>query len=285
MVASSSYSYSEIIVGNTSNAAQGQYDWSMANVLPQETGLTVNAIIYQYTTVKQQQDDLTVSIENKDALGTGLIFQQVDDWSGLPGNTIRKAVPVDGIPIQRWGDGSISTEGVGTVVNPTIVYTYRYDTCDDPINDPRCPGYAAAMAEFLKQYGLTTPVAEIEDPLNDTVKDVLDNKTELAKEEKSDEDNEKEKEKEKKRKELGIAAARDTVMSSEAIAQEAMLQAMNNVPNFESYVSMTISGGVYADALQYAQTRVPENKKALRVGLAQQILHDQMVEIQYNRSN
>ena len=60
------------------------------------------------------------------------------------------------------------------------------------------------MAEFLKQYGLTTPVVEIEDPLNDTVKDVLDNKTELAKEEKSDEDNEREKEKEKKRKELGI---------------------------------------------------------------------------------
>ena len=281
MVASSSYSYSEIIVGKTPNAAQGQHDWSMANVLPPETGLTVNAVIYQYTSVKQREDDLIVSIENQDALGTGLVFQHVDDWSGLPGNTIRRTVPVDGIPIERWGDGSISTEGVGTVVNPTVVYTYRYDTCDNPINDPRCPGYAAAMAKFLSQYGLTTPVAEIEDPLSDAVKDVLNNKTELAEEEKSDEDSDKEK-KNKKRKEIGLAAARDTVMSSEAIAQEAMLQAMNSVPNFESYVSMTMSGGTYADTLQYVQTQVPENKKALRVGLAQQILHDQMVNNQYN---
>lgn len=279
MVVSYSYCYSEIITGTTNNAAQGQYSWSMANVLPQETGLKVDGVIYQYTTIKQQQDDLIVSIENQDALGTGLIFQSVDNWSGLPGNTIRKIVPVDQIPIERWGDGSINTEGTGLVVNPTVVYTYKYDTCADPIKDPRCPGYAEAMAAFLSQYGLQAPVVEVPEPLDDTVKEVLDNKTELAEEEKKEDD--KEKEKKDKRKEIGLAAARDTVMTSEAIAQEAMLQAMNNVPNFDSYVSMTMPGGAYADTLQYVETRVPENKKALRVGLAQQILHDQMVNNQY----
>jgi len=101
----------------------------MQNVLPKITGLTVDGVIYQYSAVKNQQDPMTVTLQNKDALGTGYIFRNQDDWSGLRGTTIIKVVPVDNIPGNRWGDGEISVEGKGSVSEASVFYKYRYDMC------------------------------------------------------------------------------------------------------------------------------------------------------------
>lgn len=75
----------------------------MTNVLPQQLGLTVNSVIYRYTTEKNTEDDMLVHVQNENLLGNGYIFRSTDDWSGLPGNTINKTVPVGAIGIDYWG--------------------------------------------------------------------------------------------------------------------------------------------------------------------------------------
>jgi len=260
--------------------------WVMTNVLPAEAGLTVDGVIYRYTTIKQTQDEMYVNIQNENALGEGYIFKETDNWSGLPGNTITKRVPVGNIPREYWGNGEISVEGRGQVTNPNVAYTYRYDTCYNPINDPSCPGYDAAMAEFLTAQGLLNQKTEIEDPLSDeNVKSAMDNKTEVKEEENDKEDKEDKESKEKKDKErlkIATKAAEETVGNALAISQTAMIEAMADVPRFESYYT-TIQGGMYEDVAQYKPTQIPENKRGLRVGLAQQLLHNQMVDGQYRK--
>ena len=45
----SCYSYSEEVFGVSPNAANPGLDWVMTNVLPQQAGLQVNKVTYQYT--------------------------------------------------------------------------------------------------------------------------------------------------------------------------------------------------------------------------------------------
>ena len=59
----------------------------------------------------------------------------------MPGNSINKTIPVGGIVIDFWGDGSIEVEGFGTVLDPEVYYTYQYLPCNNPQSDPECPGY------------------------------------------------------------------------------------------------------------------------------------------------
>ena len=66
-------------------------EWVMTNVLPQQAGLTVGNVIYQYDTVKQTEDEMLVHVQNEDAQGEGYIFRETDNWSGLPSNRIRRS--------------------------------------------------------------------------------------------------------------------------------------------------------------------------------------------------
>lgn len=287
LAAFSSYCYSEVINGNVSNSVSAEQQWVMQNVLPQQLGLTVGAVSYQYTTIKEAQDNMIVSIRNKDALSPGYVFNQQDDWSGLPGNTIRKVVPVNDIPINRWGNGEIAVEGKGSVVNASVGYSYQYDTCADPIQDPRCPGYDAAMKAYLDGLGLLK-VTDVVDPLDDeNVRNAMNNKTEVKEEDEQSTTETKEekekKQKDKKRLQIALSTAADTLAAANAISQAAMLEAMSNVPNFNTYLQTNMPGGVYADSSNYKPTTVPENRKALRVGLAQQIMHDKLVDSQYKQ--
>ena len=114
----------------------------MTNVLPQNTGLSVHGVIYTYTVSKKPEDSFTVSVQNQNALGSGFIFRSTDDWTGLPGNTIAKSVPVNNIPFKSWGNGEIATTGFGTVKNPVVIYNYKIDTCAaTPVTDQKCPNY------------------------------------------------------------------------------------------------------------------------------------------------
>lgn len=268
-----SFSYSEIINGTTPNAAGNGLTWSMPNVLPAATGLTVDGVIYQYSAVKNPADSMIVNIQNKDAVQPGFIFRSQDDWSGLRGNTITKVVPVDNIPITRWGAGSITVDGIGEVTNPSVVYKYKYDTCVDPLSSPACPGYAAAMAKQL----IEKP-AEIYDPLSDQyIQNVLD--TRFV--------NEEEKRipvssfTRRNNKPVDRKSA-DSPLSPEDAITASQLEMLNNIPGIELY-RVSIPGGVYNDVLRYPDKKLPDSKDARRLGLAQENLHKAMVDLQYKQ--
>ena len=237
----------------------------MGGVLPSEAGLTVSGVIYRYTVTKVPSDPMQVHVQNENALGSGLIFRETDNWTGLPGNTINKMVPVDNIPIQYWGNGAIKVDGFGSVSNANVVYTYRIDHCFDPQSDPTCPGYKQPMPPKTE----ITIYNALEDPALERKK----TETKYSKNEnKRSED-----------KERALKDAEAAVETANGISQQAMLREMNFATNLNSYYNKALSGGVYRDALVLIDSKMSENRHALRTGLAQQLLHQKMVDQQYER--
>ena len=264
----SSYSYSEIVHDTSEVRA---HNWVMQNVLPKQLGLEVFGLNYKYTAVKDPDDPFTVSVQNENALGEGYIFRETDDWSGLPGNTIKKSFVLPDVDIKYWGDGSMETTGIGSVEDPFVQYLYRYDTCADPMTDPTCPGYNSAWYDYLMGLGLFEE-AEAYDPMKDQlVQDELDRETEEVSEA-------EELEEEKDREEIAMEAIESALDTAEAAALAA--QFFVAPQGFDAY-QVSMSGGYYPDAKGYQSEQLPENKQGLRVGLAQQLLHTEMVESQY----
>lgn len=245
----------------------------MQNVLPQQAGLTVGSVIYRYTAVKNIEDDMLVHVQNEDALGNGYIFRETDDWSGLEGNNIYKIVPVGAIPLERWGNGSVEVEGIGTVLDPSIIYTYQYDPCFDPQTDPSCPGYVIPYDPNL------IPVVEFNDPLQDEL--VL---AEMEKKAKLEEEEEYERKMRIKKVKVDLekmlGGLNRGAMDGQAAAQEAALFAMNYIP--VSYTG-SLNGGVYKDMPMIPDSRIPNNKNAKRLNYAQQQKHEEMMQYQYDK--
>lgn len=250
-----SCSYSDpYTYGYTGNAAAYGHSWAMPTAVP---GMDINAVLYRYTTLKDRSAAMTVSIQNRDTQGTGYIFREVDDWTNLPGNTISKVISVNNIPISRWGDGEIQVTGQGSVVDATVIYSYRIDTCFTPQLDPSCPGYRAPLPD----------VPEVYSALDDeAVRNALETpEREIYQEEKTEP-------KQKETKERTIASKKDPVL-------EAMIAGANIAP----YYTLTIPGGVYKDSVVLRDTRLPDNRRGLLNGLAQQKLHEQLIDLQYRR--
>lgn len=276
----SSYSYSEIVHETTLNAATDAQQWVMSNLIKQQTGLTINSVTYQYTTIKETQDEMLVSIRNKHLGETGYIFQSIDDWSGLPGNTITKRVPVENGLYSLWGDGEINVQGNGLVTNASVFYNYSYDPCDsNPLFKPTCPGYDAAWAKRMLELVPESTLLQEEVIYTDNETDVSD----YYEEEESLNTRDEESEERERRKRLGIKAAENTITQANQISQSQLIEAMNYLPEFQTYYMSAIAGGVYADSELYKPKNLPENKKGLRVGLAQQVMHEKMVNGQYNK--
>jgi hypothetical protein len=270
LLAYSSYSCSEIVYGQGRTEA---YNWVMQNILPQQAGLTVGNVIYRYTAVKNVEDDMLVHVQNEDALGDGYIFRETDDWSGLEGNKIYKVIPTGGIPLERWGDGSIEVEGTGSVSDPSVIYTYQYDPCFDPQSDPSCPDYQTPYDPSL------IPVVEFNDPLQDElVLAEIERQAEIEQEEEYERKMRIKKVKTNLEKMLG--GLNRGAMDSQAASQEAALFAMNYIP--VSYTS-SLNGGVYKDMPMIPDSTIPKNKKARRLGLAQQKKHQEMMQDQYDK--
>ena len=248
----------------------------MPSALPAATGLTVDGVIYQYSAIKNINDPMVVSVQNKNALGAGYIFRSQDDWSGKPGNFITKLVPVENIPFKYWGEGSITVEGNGKVENTSVVYKYRYDTCLNPLSSPSCPGYAQAMLDTL-----TLKSAEPIDPLSSQyVKDALQSKPLREEEEKKTEINTKNKKTEKESIEKKVIS--NAALNAEDIAKAAKFEMLNNIPGFAAY-SINIAGGVYNEVLRYPEKKLPDSRGARNFQLSQDRLHNAMVDSQYNR--
>jgi hypothetical protein len=68
-------------------------------------------------------------------------------------------------------------------------------------------------------------------------------------------------------------------MTNAAQLQEQALFAMNFIP--VTYKT-SLEGGVYNDVLAFEQKELQDNKKARRVTFAQQLLHEEMVQQQYD---
>lgn len=223
--------------------------------MPTTPGMDINAVIYQYTAVKDPADSMLVHIQNENADGTGYIFRETDDWSGKPGGSINKLISINNVPVSDFGNGSIQVEGTGQVVNPSVVYSYRL---------AEIPEAEVPIA--------TPPVIDVYDVMDDEAVLIATKETDSEQYEEQEQE-----ETEEDRKLKAISAAANAV----ALAGQASLQAMNAVTNMNSYYAANIPGGQYKDAAVLVDTKLPENKRGLRNGLAQQILHDQMVNSQY----
>jgi len=269
----------------------------MGNVLPEPPGLDINAVIYNYTIRKELDDSVTVNVQNENANGTGYIFRETDEWKpGSPdGTQINKVVGVGSIPRSSWGDGSIDVQGNGSVEDPTVIYTYTVDPCFDSQFDPNCPGYKIPVPDI--------PVIDYDElysALDDENVD-LDRQSckegdisteckailEEAEEGKSEEELKKEEEEEKKdskeRLEKALSAADNSALFANALAISQVLDSVNAATNITSYYAKSLAGGTYNDSVVLADKQLPENKRGLRNGLAQQLLHNKMIDMQYNR--
>jgi len=278
----SSYSYSEeAIYGTTANAARDNaYNWVMTNVLPQQLGLSVNSVIYRYTTDKIAEDDMLVHVQNENARGTGYIFRETDDWSGLEGNTINKTVPVNMIDISYWGAGSIEVEGTGSVLDPEVYYSYQYIPCEDPQSDATCPGYVDPTGASLVNDAIAQDTTSEE-----YIQAEIDRKANLQAQ-KDEEEREaqeafaKEKEEEiLESLEVLLGYVNTNLMNEESRVLHNALVATNYLPR--SYFEAMV-GGDYPETLVLKDGRLPDNRKGLRVGLASELKHKQLVDLQYD---
>ena len=243
----------------------------MENVLPQQAGLTISHIVYEYGVIKETQDAMLVHVQNENAVNGGYIFRSTDDWTGQPANTVKKIKPASQLPIEYWGPGSIEVEGKGDVVDPSVRYNWRYDPCFDPQSDPTCPGYMIPI-------NLEDILPVVQDPLEDQyIQEELERQAEIEEEDEVQRKERLAKNKRDMEKLLGGINAK--LMSDLALLQEAAYFSVNLFPT--SYYD-TINGGVYEDALQLIDAELPDNKAGKRVNYTQQKLHEEMIQSQYD---
>jgi hypothetical protein len=271
-----SYSYSEdYIYGSSGNAAQNGLNWVMGNVLPAYTGLQVNGVVYQYTTIKELESEMLVTVQNEDAQNPGqYIFRETDDWTGLPGNTIRKAYPQAYIDNTRWGDGSIVVEGEGEVTEASVIYTYRYnpECAENPQTKPECPGFVIP----------DIPVPDPVDPLDDDIiQDEIDRERVATDEDEEEEDrarivNRKDKRRDMLEKMLGTTNTTELAGSSQVLHEE--LLALDVVPTQYLY---TLPVTTYEETVTLQDSELPDNAEGRRANFAQQLLHERLVDLQY----
>ena len=281
-VCCSSYSYSDVVNGVTGNAAVNGLQWDMDNVLPPQAGLTVGGIAYKYSVDKLQEGDLKVTVQNEDKIDGGYVLQYTDDWSGKSGNRITKQYPLGDILIDRIGDGSIVTEGEGTVFDPEVRYTYTYDECYDVLSNPECPGYDEAYLKYLLDEGLIDLYGPDYDPNEDM--ELLAEETDVDEEELEEDENKEDEEDTEEEKDIEklLSIAEEKNKLADGVAQQAMLAALSQVEKLNNYVALDIQGGEYIETTDLRDKKINDNKRAaLRMGLANDQKHEEIVSSQY----
>lgn len=259
----------------------------MGDILPDPPGVYIDNVLYQYRIDKETDDLVTVYVYNENADGTGYIFRERDDWKSgsLAGTQITKIVPLGRLHRDVFGDGGIDVQGDGSVYDTNVVYTYRVEPCYDPQFDPNCPGYKLQIPDIYDGSDIViydavasghadmVEYAEIDEESSDD---------ELTEEERQKLEDE-EKEDREMRLEQALFEAGRAALFAEALA---MSQLKDNVQiNMNSYYAKSIDGGVYNDTVTLNDKQLPDSKRGLRNGLAQQLLHQQMVDSQYNLGN
>ena len=96
-------------------------------------------------------------------------------------------------------------------------------------------------------------------------------------------DEEKEEEEERKKRAYRLAAL-EASNAAQLLAEDTRISQMNQVSQNavdRLYMPKTINGGVYTETVVLEDKNLPQNKDGLRNNLAQQLLHDKMIEMQY----
>ena len=273
---------SEIITGQTGNAAANALQWTMQSILPPQAGLSINGLIYQYTITKDPNTDAWVTIQNENAAGDGYVLSYTDDWSQLPGNTISKFLSFGDIPTLAMGDGSIFVTGDGTLSDVDVGYNFKFDTCIVPLSDPSCPGFKDALYVWLLDNGLLNNAVDINDPYYDQyVQDILNRKASISEDENLDIAEPKEERDDKESLEAKLSVNDNRMKVAEAAKQNAMLEILRATPtDFNMYLTASIQGGVYEDNVVLEDSTLPDNADVMR-NLANSTTHQTMVRSQY----
>ena len=277
-------SSSEVVNGSTDNASASAYTWVMQNILPAQTGLTIEGVYHKYTITKDANADAIVSITNDHINGTGYVYEYHDNWDKLPSNTKFKYDPIASSLGSLWGEGKIFVTGNGTLSEVNIRYQYKFDTCFLPLSDPSCPDFKNALYQYLLDNNLLNNEPSIDDPYyNEWVKFQLE---QTAKEEEEIEAAKEEELEAEEKEELTL----QELFSVEGLTKELadpfeqvkMLQEMASLEKLEGYYDVVIQGGVYEDTVKLVDGSIKDNTKALR-NLAQDRVHEEMVSMQYNK--
>lgn len=257
----------------------------MGNVLPDPPGTDIENVIYSYRIDKETGDLVRVYVYNENADGTGYIFREQDDWmpGSLRGTQINKVIPLGRINRDQFGDGGIDVEGPGSVYDANVIYTYRVNPCYDPQFDPNCPGYEIPVPVMPDiDYEIYDAVGEGDsdqdewDPNNENYED----DEQLTEEELAEQESEEDKDRKERLEEALFEAGRAALFAQALTA--AQLKDAQQI-NLNSYTNKTIQGGTYNDTVKLQDRQLPDAKSGLRNGLAQQLLHQQMVESQYKQ--
>jgi hypothetical protein len=272
LVAYSAVSYSsEYEFGYSNPVPMGGSSWGMSDSLfpvPSMEGVDINGVFYRYTAVKDRPDDFTVSVQNEAAVGGGYIFRETDDWSGRSGGTIQKFVPVPYSPVGDWGDGSIEQVGVGSVEDPLVLYSYRFDP--DRVQQQAQEAYDFSQVstyDALNDRNVLAALAPTDPKLYESDED----------EKEGDDTSEEE-----SRLETALAASENALTIGSQMTQAAMVKAMNIATNMNTYYASNIPGGVYKETTALVDSNIPDNKRGLFAVMGpQQKLHKELVDSQY----
>ena len=228
------------------------------------SGSDINGVFYRYTAVKEAGDLYTVSIQNQAADGSGYIFRSTDDWSGGSGGTIQKYIPLPYSPLGDWGDGSIEQVGIGSVEDPVVMYSYRFDPSRLQPEPQEAYDFSAISAYDPLSDRYVLAALEPTDP------ELYEDKIEKGKDEEEDDG----------RLEKALAAQDNALTLASSMTQNALLRAMNTATNLNTYYAAKLQGGKYQESVVLIDKNIPDNKRAFR-SMSQQKLHTQMVDSQY----
>ena len=254
----------------------------MANILPNQTGLTIEGIFHEYTITKPESANATVDIKNENASGIGYIYNHSDNWNGIVGNTKKRYDPIASSLGMLWGDGSISVDGTGSLTDVSVLYHYKFDPCAVPLSDPSCEGYQDALLKYLMDNNLINNNPSVDDPYySDIIQFQLDQKIEQEELELAEAKIEEEAEEEVTLEDaLSVTDGAASIIENPE-KQLKMLQEMSGVAKIEMYYQVTIDGGIYEDTITLDGGDLKDNWKALK-HLTQNSVHRKMVREQYN---
>jgi hypothetical protein len=254
----------------------------MESVLPTPPGLDIQGVIYSYRIRKEDGSYAIVTLQNERVDGGGYIFRQQDEWmpGSRDGTQLNRIVPINpGIPRELWGPGSIDVEG-GNIESPRVLYQYRVDPCFDPQFSPACPGYVAPPVTVTPfDYALYDALAEGHGrqlQYSDRYSESDEESEEEREARESREDRAR-----KARLEKALSVGRSVALFAQASASQAALDAMELSVRMDAYYAAMIDGGSYSDSVVLRDTQLPDSPTGQRNGLAQQLLHQRMVDMQY----
>ena len=281
-----SYSAADTTYGVTNNAINDGLTWSPVDVLPDfsspNVSLQVNGVTYYYVMNKDPTSNATVYVRNEDAINGGYVFEEVDDWSGLPGNSILKKIRFAGIPGEQWGEGSITVDGDGSISDASVIYLYRMDVtepdiiCTNPLISPECPGFLDALYKYLEGLEYVDPEDEFYEYWVEMQEDReienKDDKIEIVEDEEED-------------LEKSMQTDPDVGGFIDGFIQQGLIEQLANDPLIQPYYVVDYPEVlVYEDTLQIEDTVLPDNNRAMRQ-LASDAKHYSMVRSQYDREN